>query len=61
VTAKGYADSAGRQERKWIVDGLSHRGVMNLVEVIAANFSRIFCQLRAPTTERFSFGSSGTE
>jgi hypothetical protein len=34
VTAKGYADSAWRQERKWIVDGLSHRGVMNLVDVI---------------------------
>jgi len=28
VTAKGYADLAGRQERKWIVDGRSHRGVM---------------------------------
>ena len=28
MTAKGYADLAGRQERKWIVDGLSHRGVM---------------------------------
>jgi len=28
VTAKGYADLAGRQERKWIVDGLSHRGEM---------------------------------
>jgi len=23
VTAKGYADLAGRQERKWIADGLS--------------------------------------
>jgi len=28
VTAKGYADLAGRQERKWIVDGRSHRDVM---------------------------------